>query len=223
MAFNVPQSASVGGGLGPIVINQGQPQRKGIGQVLSAVAPALGPIGSIIGGLLGSKGTKAANAAQIAAAREQMDFQERMSSTAYQRAADDLEAAGLNRVLALGSPASSPGGAMPNISNELQGLASGVSAAAHSAADLATKRENIRLIKSQRAAADEAANVSYEQAETIRQQGLNTAQQVRINKVEADFSEEFHSYLKSLEAAGKGLGVTGDLIKIFNQFMRQRK
>lgn len=44
-------------------------------------------------------------------AREQMRFQERMASTQYQRAAKDLEAAGLNRVLALGSPASAPAGA----------------------------------------------------------------------------------------------------------------
>jgi hypothetical protein len=43
-------------------------------------------------------------------AREQMRFQERMASTQYQRAARDLEAAGLNRVLALGSPAAAPQG-----------------------------------------------------------------------------------------------------------------
>lgn len=40
--------------------------------------------------------------------REQMQWQENMSNTAYQRAARDLEAAGLNRVLALGNSASTP-------------------------------------------------------------------------------------------------------------------
>lgn len=38
------------------------------------------------------------------------DFQREMSNTAYRRAARDLEAAGLNRVLALGSPATTPAG-----------------------------------------------------------------------------------------------------------------
>lgn len=45
-------------------------------------------------------------------AQNQMAFQRDMSSTAYQRAAQDMRAAGLNPILAAGNASSSPGGAM---------------------------------------------------------------------------------------------------------------
>lgn len=74
---------------------------------------------------LGLAGGLIQNQASAKAAKKQMEFQERMSNTAYQRAADDLESAGLNRILALGSPASTPGGAMPNIANLGTAMAEG--------------------------------------------------------------------------------------------------
>lgn len=71
-------------------------------------------LGSIAGALIGRSSARDINRQQAGMTREQMDFQERMSNTAFQRGMTDMRAAGLNPILAYKQGgASTPAGAQP--------------------------------------------------------------------------------------------------------------
>ena len=94
--------------------------------------------GAVIGGGLSYLGARAQNRANIGISNKQMDFQREMSNTAYQRAMNDMRAAGLNPILAYKQGgASAPAGAGIPAVNEWAGAQAAVNSAFDNARSMA--------------------------------------------------------------------------------------
>lgn len=145
----------------------------------------LGSIGAgpLFSGLTSLFGGAAANVSREQQAMRQMQFQERMSSTAYQRAMQDMREAGLNPMLAAKvGPASSPVGAMANI----QDIGTPAAQAATSAYQASTQRDvgesQVELNKEQKIVALNTGQKIAQETLNARTQGDVIAQTVRLLK-----------------------------------------
>lgn len=101
-------------------------------------------------GALSYYSTAKANKQNMALAQRQMDFQHMMSSTAYQRAMQDMRQAGLNPLLAYSQGgASSPSGATTQVQPELGAGAQSALAVARAHAEVQNVKAQTELLRAQ--------------------------------------------------------------------------
>lgn len=125
MGFFKSLGSVAGGAIGSLFGPAGTAVGASLGGSLGGAVE--GNSSSIISGGISYLGGQQTNSANTALSRDQMAFQERMSSTAHQREVADLKKAGLNPMLTgKYGGSSTPGGSMPTMQNAAAG---GVSSA----------------------------------------------------------------------------------------------
>jgi len=206
-------------------------------------AAVLAPLAVDIGlGILGASGQSQTNKANRQIAREQMAFQERMSSTAVQRAVADYKAAGLNPALAYDRSASSPSGASAIMGdtiaaginsahasrrarNELKALTANVAAAEASAirdrTQAAANQEQAQLTSTMRARAEQDKTFQFQLQPFMLQKAQADALLTSLLVPEAKSSARF--YTDMIQGIGPGASTARTAAEIAKILFQSKK
>jgi len=205
------------------------------GASLGRWAGPLGTIGgALIGGIFSARGQDRANEESARQAQLNRQFTERMSGTAVQRRAKDMEAAGINRILAGKFDASTPAGVMPQVGS----VGGAATQGAERGANTAKSISQTKMIKAQ--TMNVAADTSLKKATAETQQSLDALYQGQANNLNAALpgvhsasksakfqaeitelrvpgvktEEEFYTWINSADAAEmyKAAGKAGPMI-----------
>lgn len=209
--------------------------------ILPIAAMGVGAGSGVTASVMNKEAQEKANAQNIALAREQMSFQERMSSTAYQRGMADMKKAGLNPMLAFSQGgASAPAGSQARVESTRPGDAFAVLGnSAKDAVGVVGAVQNIRdteaaidLKKSQQIAAIADARLKESSAYQVDANTENVKMDTEIKKAEAPrraaqlaverehakIDAENAKYDNWLERIGRTFGVAGTGLQTLNPF-----